>query len=199
MPDLKRIEKMSKEVRKYVQTNSKILELGCGTHKINIPGSNVVGLDASKLSGVNVVHNLEKTPLPFKDNEFDVVFSYAVLEHIKNLIPLIEDIHRILKPTGKFILYVPHFAGLGAFYLTHKNYFSADSFGIFLPENTDFNFETKARFNIIERKITFRSIFKPFEILFNLNHLIRKIYEGTILKNIIPPTMIFVVMEKTTD
>ena len=195
MPDLKRIIQMSRMVKEHAKPNSKILELGCGMHKINVPGCNVVGLDASKLNGVDIVHNLEKIPLPFEDNEFDIVFSYALLEHIKNLIPLIEDIHRILKPTGKIISYVPHFGGLGAIYLTHHNYFSVDSFGIFLPENTDFNFETKARFNILERKITFRPIFKPFEILFNINDATRRIYEGTILKNLVPPTMIFVVME----
>lgn len=195
MPDLKRIERMSRKVHEYAKPDSKILEIGCGMNKINVPDCKVIGLDASKLAGVDIVHDLEKTPLPFNDNEFDIVFSHTVLEHVKNLVPLIEDIHRILKPKGKLISYVPHFAGLAAIYITHHNYFSADSFGIFLPENTDFNFETKARFNILERKITFRSILKPFEILFNLNDSIRKIYEGTILKNLIPPIMILVVLE----
>lgn len=187
---------MSNMVSKYTSKYDKILEIGGGENKIKIPERKITELDIVKINDVDVVWNLEKTPLPFKDNEFDAVFSYAVLEHINNLIPLIEDLHRILKPGGKLISYVPHFAGLGAYFPLHHNYFSADSFGIFLPGNADFNFETKARFKILERKIKFRSFLKPFEVLFNLNDSIRRFYEGSILKNLIPPMTIFIVMEK---
>lgn len=195
MTNIKRIETMSKTVRKYVSKKAKILELGSGMNPIDIPDCRVIKLDIVKLPYIDVVWDLEKTPLPFKDNEFDAVFSCSVLEHIRNFIPLIEDIHRILKPKGKLIFYVPHFAGLFAIHFLHFNYFSADSFGLFAPENTDFNFETKARFKILKRKIIFIPLLKLFEILFNSSDSIRKFYEGTILKNLIPPLQLFIAME----
>lgn len=193
MPDQKRIKVMSTKVKQYAEHNSKILEFGGGFNRLDI--STVVELDTKKLKNTDIKWNLEKTPLPFKDNIFDVVFSCSVLEHIKNILSLFEDIHRILKPGGKLITYVPHFAGMTSVHFLHRNYFSANCFGLFLPNNKDFNFETRARFNILERKITFRKIFKPVELFVNINESTQIIYEGTILKNIFPPQMILTVME----
>ncbi|MEM4714257.1 MAG: class I SAM-dependent methyltransferase [Candidatus Nanoarchaeia archaeon] len=74
----------------------KILDIGCGLRKYKLKkNAKVIGLDVIKLPGVDVVHDLEKTPLPFKDNEFDIVIANHVLEHVKNLISVIHEIWRI--------------------------------------------------------------------------------------------------------
>ena len=67
-----------------------------------------VNLDSAKLPGVDVVHDIEKLPLPFKDSEFDEILCQDVLEHIE-YIPILKDIHRILKMGGKLKIRVPHF------------------------------------------------------------------------------------------
>jgi hypothetical protein len=46
------------------------LNLGCGTDIM--PGH--VNMDKLRLPGVNIVHDLNKFPYPFKDNQFDTVF-----------------------------------------------------------------------------------------------------------------------------
>lgn len=53
--------------------------------------------------------------LPFRDNSFDVVSGIAILEHIFDPYFLVEEIKRILKNEGIFILLVPNIA-----YIKHR-------------------------------------------------------------------------------
>jgi ubiquinone/menaquinone biosynthesis C-methylase UbiE len=41
------------------------------------------------------VHDLENIPYPFKDNTFDEIYTSMVLEHIKDLSKLIDELVRI--------------------------------------------------------------------------------------------------------
>ena len=195
MADLKRINWMSGSVIRYITPKSKILEIGGGKNRLDIKGQDITQLDKQKIVGNEVVHDLEKTPLPFKKGTFDVVFSHAVLEHVLNISNLFEDIHRILKPGGKLISYVPHYAGLSSVHFLHRNYFSADCLNFFSPDNPDFNFESKIRFKTVRRRITFAPIFKWFEYIVNINDNTRRVYEGTFLCHAIRPQMIFFVLE----
>jgi 2-polyprenyl-3-methyl-5-hydroxy-6-metoxy-1,4-benzoquinol methylase len=82
----------------------RILDIGCGRNKL--PGA--TGLDYLDLPGVDIISDLSKR-LPFEDSEFDVVHSNQVLEHVPNMIGLIGEVHRILKPGGIMFARVPHF------------------------------------------------------------------------------------------
>lgn len=83
------------------------LNLGCGT---NIrPGW--LNLDARKMSGVDVVHELHPDkPLPFADNTFDELVARDFLEHFKknDTGKLLRDWYRVLKPNGCILIAVPH-------------------------------------------------------------------------------------------
>jgi len=92
------------------------LEVGCGkgTHlKIfsNLLSGKFYGVDFEKidnLEGCTVKQcNLELEPLPFEDDEFDVVFSKSVIEHVVNTENFLYEIKRVLKPGGKLILMAP--------------------------------------------------------------------------------------------
>src|SRR5262245_72873 len=90
----------------------RILDLGCGdgvlTKKLADLGCDVVAVDSSaaqveaaKKLGLDArVINGEE--LPF-DNEFDAVFSNAVLHWIKRADPMIAAVYRALKPGGRFV------------------------------------------------------------------------------------------------
>lgn len=41
--------------------------------------------------------------LPFKENTFDFVICLETLEHVKNPFRAMDEIYRVLKPSGKFI------------------------------------------------------------------------------------------------
>jgi ubiquinone/menaquinone biosynthesis C-methylase UbiE len=50
--------------------------------------------------------------LPFEDGFFDAVTCIAVLEHVMNPPSVIDEIHRVLKANGVFVLEVPNVAWL---------------------------------------------------------------------------------------
>jgi SAM-dependent methyltransferase len=52
--------------------------------------------------------------LPFRDDAFDVIVSCDVLEHVTNLDHSLCEIHRVLRPGGSFIGFVPAEGGPGA-------------------------------------------------------------------------------------
>ncbi|GAB4201686.1 MAG: hypothetical protein Fur0023_06510 [Bacteroidia bacterium] len=47
-------------------------------------------------------------PIPFRDNEFDYVVTFQVIEHIKDDKTFVKEIYRVLKPGGKFIVTTPN-------------------------------------------------------------------------------------------
>ena len=73
----------------------RVLDVGCGAKKR--PGS--VGLDHASLPGVDVVADLEG-PLPLEDAAFEHVFAVHVLEHVRDLVGLMNELHRVLAPGG---------------------------------------------------------------------------------------------------
>jgi SAM-dependent methyltransferase len=64
-------------------------------------------------NNVNVVSlNLERDPLPFADNSFDVVMCNQVLEHVKELFWLVSELTRVCKVDGKLMIGVPNLGSL---------------------------------------------------------------------------------------
>lgn len=107
------------------------LNLGCGTDIR--PG--YVNLDSAKLPGVDVVHNIEKLPLPFKKEEFDETLCYDILEHV-DYIPVLKELHRILTPGGKLVIRVPHFTSRNNYVdPTHMRRFSVRTFDFFVADS----------------------------------------------------------------
>lgn len=47
-------------------------------------------------------------PIPAPNNTFDYVVSFQVIEHIKRDLELVREVHRVLKPGGKFIVTTPN-------------------------------------------------------------------------------------------
>lgn len=46
-------------------------------------------------------------PLPYKDDQFDVVISSETIEHLENPRAFMREVYRILKPGGLFVLSTP--------------------------------------------------------------------------------------------
>ena len=66
----------------------------------------IISADISDIKKPDIKADLEK-PFPFKNEEFDNVFCFNLLEHIFNYRNVISESHRVLKGNGKFIGTVP--------------------------------------------------------------------------------------------
>lgn len=50
----------------------------------------------------------EVPPLPFRDASFDWVISFQVIEHIRDDRAFVAEIHRVLRPGGRFLVTTPN-------------------------------------------------------------------------------------------
>ena len=82
----------------------KKLNLGCALNH----EEGFTNLDGNREVNPDVVHDLESVPLPFEDGSFDTVLGSHVFEHIRNFVPLVGDIYRVLKPGGYLIGITPY-------------------------------------------------------------------------------------------
>ena len=128
----------------------KKLNLGCGKDIKD----GYINVDSVKLPGVDIVHDLNKFPWPFKDDEFDEVYASHILEHLKDTLKVMEELHRITKKTGVIKIKVPLVPGPAAFSdPTHRSFFTYFTFDYFTGKRGDWY--SRARFKIIKRKFVF--------------------------------------------
>ena len=90
-----------------------ILDLGCGdgqlTQRIAATGAKVMGVDtsaamvaAARALGVKA-EEASAESLPFPDRAFDAVFSNAALHWVRDQDAMMAEVHRVLKPGGRFV------------------------------------------------------------------------------------------------
>ncbi len=133
----------------------KKLNLGAGLDIKN----GYINADIVKLRGIDVVHDFNKLPYPFKDNEFDEIYTSHVLEHLDDLIKIMGELKRICKNKARIVIRVPHFScGVSYRDPTHKRLFSYFTFDYF----TDECFYGLPKFKIVGRKLNFTRWAFPF-------------------------------------
>jgi SAM-dependent methyltransferase len=114
-----------------IPPSKKVLELGCGQKKVV---SHSTSVDVNPRSRADVIHDLNVTPYPFDDDTFDVVIAEHVLEHLVDVVAVVQEIHRICRPSALLYVEVPHFSSSEFFTdPTHRHSFSTRSFDYFVP------------------------------------------------------------------
>jgi len=105
---------------KYAKGN-KVLDYGCGTGYgskiLSKVAESVIGIDISSEAIIYAQNNfgspntyylkIENGFLPFNDNSFDLITSFQVIEHIYDTKQYLNEIERVLKPGGLFLLTTP--------------------------------------------------------------------------------------------
>src|SRR3989304_5503030 len=86
-------------------------DVGCGTQKF--PGA--IGIDVRPHPSADIRHDLNAVPWPFEDGSFDLVVMRHVLEHLKDVVEIIDELYRITRPGGRIVVEVPHFTWAEAY------------------------------------------------------------------------------------
>jgi ubiquinone/menaquinone biosynthesis C-methylase UbiE len=108
-------------LHEYCQ-GKRVLDMGCGTGKYSFIAAQlaeeVVGVDFSEnmlsyfrdelkqsnIKNITILQgNIKSLPEEIKSEYFDVVFSYAVLYHVDKVEEALREMHRVLKPSTRFI------------------------------------------------------------------------------------------------
>ena len=98
----------------------RLLDVGCGVGTISLElqnrGFEVYGIDFSAVAiekarekDINaVLCDVDADGIPFEDCYFDVAWAGDIVEHVFDPIFLLEEISRVLKPTGKVLISTPN-------------------------------------------------------------------------------------------
>lgn len=149
------------------------VNIGCGLNPI--PG--YLNVDHRAGPGVDVVWNVEDIPWPWHDETFDVVAAHSVFEHVWDLVPIVHECHRVLKPGGILWIRVPH--GIGAIYqVGHIHAFNKNSFHLFTAK-ADASLEAGEYFRMEARWISNRAIPLAATLKRRLPRLYRRLVDNS--------------------
>ena len=131
--------------------NFKKLVIGSGRKKIE----GAINVDIVSDTNPDVQHDLNQRPWPFPDDSFEEVLAFDVIEHLEDIVAVMNEIHRLCRHGAVVKITVPHFSCANAFTdPTHRHYFSWFSFHYFTGEN-DFSFYSRSRFRRRDSRIVF--------------------------------------------
>lgn len=100
------------------------LNLGCGPRYIQ----GWVNVDTHPKFRPDMMFNIEH-PWPIETNKVQYILASHILEHIKNLVFVMREAHRVLSPGGKLEIFAPHYRHPQAYGdPSHVRFFSEESF-----------------------------------------------------------------------
>lgn len=140
------------------QIPARVLEIGCGSgyllwEFLQRGANQVVGVEPSSVPLYSGLASLPSTQVKIvrdffradgilaEFQPFDLVYSLAVVEHVKNLREHIRDVHRILTVGGTFLCVAPNcnvslrIGDVGMFMHEHLNYFTTHSLARLVEQN----------------------------------------------------------------
>lgn len=136
-------------VKKKISKKQKTVKLNLGCGHTKLPG--YIGVDINpNAEFVDVSHNLNVFPYPFKESSVDEVFMEHVLEHLDDPLNVIQELYRISKPGGILKIKTPHFSCTWI-HPGHKSAISTQLFNYFIPGTDDYY--GNCEFKVLERKM----------------------------------------------
>ena len=113
-----------KLINSFEHSSKNLLDVGCGTgdflNTCNVAGWNVVGVEPNKKAQQLATDKLKSNSkivsdlFEIKNEQFDVITLWHVLEHVSNLEVYISKLKQLLKPNGTLIIAVPNYKSFDA-------------------------------------------------------------------------------------
>jgi len=126
------------------------IDIGCGPSKRD----GFTGIDILPLSGVDILRDVDRHGLPFSDGTIAAVHSSHFLEHVRELVFVMNEIHRVCVDGAVVQLIVPTLLGpWAAADPTHVRLFNARSFGYFAGETPEGYAGIAGRFDLVAQQV----------------------------------------------
>lgn len=144
------------------------LNIGCGRNVIE----GWMNVDIVPLPGVDVVYDLERPKLerlPLNDDSVEEFLLSHVIEHVRNSLGLMEELHRVAKPDARMVIRVPHGASDDAHEdPTHVRCYFPGSFGYFSQPyywRADYGYRGDWITDLVKLHLapSLAPVFKPFD------------------------------------
>lgn len=145
----------------------RILDVGCGINKF--PGA--VGLDRNPASRPDVLADLDSIPYPFRGDSFDEVRAVHVIEHVADVIRMIEEMHRLTRPGGRLHIVTPHYTDFSSFCdPTHRWHLNSYSLRYFGQDNAGYGYYSPVRLREISVRLKLLSLWRYLGFEWLVNH-----------------------------
>lgn len=158
-----------------MRRSSLILDVGCGRNKR--PGA--IGVDVNRNTAADVVADINRGALPFRDSTFSQVWLVHVIEHVADVVATIEEVHRLTRAGGLIIIETPHYTDFSSFCdPTHRWHLNSFSFRYFTEEG-GFSYYSNRRLRERRLQVKLLRLWKllGFEWLVNHSRAFRKFWE----------------------
>lgn len=125
-----------------------VLHLGCG----RVKHPQALGVDSEADSAADLIWDLDRTPWPLPADAFTKIYLINVLEHLEDVVRIMEEVHRVGRDGAEVIILAP-FASSHHLWTdpTHRRGFTSRSFQYFTEAFARRHFAyTAARFRQLE-------------------------------------------------
>jgi 2-polyprenyl-3-methyl-5-hydroxy-6-metoxy-1,4-benzoquinol methylase len=147
----------------------RILDVGCGVAKV--PGA--IGIDKNPRTAADVLCDIDRSALPFRESVFDEVRAIHVIEHVADVIATMEEFHRVTRAGGTVFVVTPHYTDFSSFCdPTHRWHLNSFSFYYFYPEGIhgEPSFYSRARMRESRVHVRLLRLWRMFGFEFLVNH-----------------------------
>lgn len=154
---------------------SLILDVGCGRNKR--PGA--IGIDRNRDTAADVIADIDSGKLPFRDGVFSEVWLVHVIEHVADVIAMVEEVHRIAQVGARIVVETPHYTDFSSFCdPTHRWHLNSFSFRYFTEEGS---FSYYSRLRMRQQRVTVKLLrlwkLLGFEFAVNRSRAFRSFWE----------------------
>jgi predicted SAM-dependent methyltransferase len=128
------------------------LNLGCGNRRIG----NCINVDLRKTDITDMNFNANEMPYPFENERFEIIFALDIIEHLDDVMKVMEELHRILKPGGVIHIRTTAWDTEQSYRdPTHKHWFTLQTFDVFDPTKQfgrDYHWYTQKKLRVLEAR-----------------------------------------------
>jgi len=127
-------------------------------------------MDHNPRTAADVIHDLDDLPYPFVDDAFDEVVGRHIIEHVRDPMAMMCELHRITRHGGAVRLVTLHWTNPDfPTDLTHRNHLNSYSFRNLTDERAVYPFYTHVRYRQRKAHVTLLNLWRPTGLQYVIN------------------------------